>query len=42
MVYIDEETEKENMIMNIPLTEELKKENPKLYERIVRLKYGDE
>ena len=42
MVYIDEETEKENMLMDIPLTDELKKKNPQLYERIKKLKYGDE
>ncbi len=42
MVYIDEATEKENMIMDIPLTDELKKKNPELYERILKLKYGDD
>lgn len=42
MVYVDEATEKENMLMNIPLTDELKKKNPELYERIKKLKYGDE
>lgn len=42
MVYIDEATEKENMIMNIPLSDELKKNNPELYERIIKLRYGDE
>lgn len=41
-MYIDEATEKENMLMNIPLTEELKEKNPDLYERIVQLKYGEE
>ena len=42
MVYIDEETEKENMLMDIPLTDKLKNKNPKLYERIKKLKYGNE
>ena len=41
-MYIDEATERENMLMDIPLTDELKKNNPDLYERIVRLKYGEE
>lgn len=40
-MYIDEATEKENMLMNIPLTDELKNNNPGLYERIIRLKYGE-
>lgn len=38
MMYIDEATERENRIMDIPLTDELKKENPKLYDEIVRLR----
>ena len=37
-MYIDEETEKEMMLMDIPLTEELKKKNPELYDRIVALR----
>lgn len=41
-MYVDEATERENMLMDIPLTDELKKKNPDLYERIVRLKYGEE
>ena len=41
-MYIDEATERENMLMDVPLTDELKEKNPELYERIVRLKYGDE
>lgn len=41
MVYIDEATEKENMIKDIPLTDELKKKNPELYEKILKL-YGDD
>lgn len=41
-MYVDEATERENMLMDIPLTEELKRKNPDLYDRIVRLKYGEE
>ena len=41
-MYVDEATERENMLMNVPLTDELKRKNPDLYERIVRLKYGEE
>lgn len=41
-MYVDEATERENMLMDIPLTDELKMKNPDLYDRIVRLKYGEE
>ena len=41
-MYIDEATERENMLMNIPLTDELKEKNPDLYERIKHLKYGED
>jgi len=41
-MYVDEATERENMLMDIPLTDELKRKNPDLYDRIVRLKYGEE
>ena len=38
MAYIDESTEREMRIRDIPLTEELKDKNPKLYEEIARLR----
>ena len=41
-MWMDEETERLNRIMDIPLTDYLKKNNPALYEEILRLKYGDD
>lgn len=38
MAYIDEETEREMMIRDIPLSDELKKKNPELYEKILKLR----
>lgn len=37
-MYYDEANERENRLMDIPLTEELKRKNPKLYDEIVRLR----
>ena len=43
MPYMDEETEREMRLRDVPLTEELKKKNPELYERILKLRSeGDE
>ena len=35
---MDESTEREMRIRDIPLTDELKEKNPKLYEEILRLR----
>lgn len=37
-MYYDEANERENRLLDIPLTEELKEKNPKLYDEIVRLR----
>ena len=38
MAYIDEATEREMRIRDIPLTDELKEKNPKLYAEILKLR----
>ena len=38
MAFIDEATEREMRIRDIPLSDELKKENPKLYAEILKLR----
>lgn len=42
MAYIDDATEREMRIMDIPLTDELKEKNPRLYEEILRLRRGED
>lgn len=37
-MYMDEETEREMRLRDVPLTDELKKKNPELYEKILKLK----
>ena len=41
MTFIDESTEREIMIRDIPLSDELKEKNPRLYEEILRLRGDD-
>lgn len=38
MAFIDENTEREMRIRDIPLTDELKEKNPRLYEEILKLR----
>ena len=42
MAYMDESTEREMRIRDIPLTEELKEKNPELYEEIIRIRQREE
>lgn len=41
MAFIDEVTEREMMIKDIPLSDELKEKNPRLYAEILNLRRGD-
>lgn len=41
MAFIDEMTEREMMIRDIPLSDELKEKNPRLYAEILNLRRGD-
>ena len=38
MMYYNDDNERENRLLDIPLTEELKKTNPEIYDEIVRLR----
>lgn len=41
MAFIDEVTERKMMIKDIPLSDELKEKNPRLYAEILNLRRGD-